>query len=191
MAKSLIKRTKELFSRGRSKGDDAKNDASKENEDSSPSSTAAAPQQIAATESPPTGADGDDVILAPVLIVGAGIVGLVLALALDKYCGLKVELYEQAQAFADDVGAGMGMYPNGLRVIRDISPDLLKQIQEAGFPYLLRRFEVRMHRQKLDVGGSDRRASLLFLTFNFLVVFLFIVSATTELKWPLPTRRSC
>ena len=43
---------------------------------------------------------------AEVVIVGAGIVGLVLALALHKHLGIKPELYEQAQAFHDDVGAG-------------------------------------------------------------------------------------
>lgn len=98
-----------------------------------------------ATDIPPmiTEASDDESTMPPVLIVGAGIVGLVLALALDKHCDHKVELYEQAPAFVDDIGAGMGMYPNGLRVIRDISPDLLHKIQQAGYPYLLRRFEVR------------------------------------------------
>jgi hypothetical protein len=80
---------------------------------------------------------------APVVIVGAGIVGLVLALALHKHVGIKAELYEKALAFHDDVGAGMGMYPNGLRVIRDIDPELLAKIQSAGYPYLMRRLEVR------------------------------------------------
>lgn len=83
----------------------------------------------------------------PVVIVGAGIVGLVLALALDKHCGIQAEVYEQAPAFHDDVGAGMGMYPNGLRVIRDISPKLLQQIQQAGCPYVIRRYEVRRVRE--------------------------------------------
>ena len=78
----------------------------------------------------------------PIIIIGAGIVGLALALALEKHCGLKVNLYEQATAFHDDVGAGMGCYPNGLRVIRDISSDLLGSIQDIGYPYLLRRYEV-------------------------------------------------
>jgi 2-polyprenyl-6-methoxyphenol hydroxylase-like FAD-dependent oxidoreductase len=78
-----------------------------------------------------------------IVIIGAGIVGLVLALALHKHCGIKVEIYEQARAFHDGVGAGIGMYPNGLRVIRDISPELLRQIQERGYPYLYRRWEVR------------------------------------------------
>ena len=82
---------------------------------------------------------------AEVAIAGAGIVGLVLALALKKELGIKAELYEQADAFHDDVGAGMGMYPNGLRVIRDISPKLLEQIQDAGYPYLFRRYEVRRY----------------------------------------------
>jgi salicylate hydroxylase len=80
---------------------------------------------------------------ARIVIVGAGIVGLVLALAIKKNINITPELYEQAPAFHDDVGAGMGMYPNGLRVIRDISPSLLKAIRNAGHPYLYRRWEVR------------------------------------------------
>jgi hypothetical protein len=78
-----------------------------------------------------------------VVIVGAGIVGLVLALSLHTHAGITPKVYEQAPSFHDDVGAGMGMYPNGLRVIRDISPDLLKDVQDAGYPYLYRRWEVR------------------------------------------------
>jgi len=87
---------------------------------------------------------GDSVFeeVEPIIIIGAGIVGLALALALEKHCGIKVNLYEQAAAFHDDVGAGMGCYPNGLRVIRDISSDLLGAIQDIGYPYLLRRYEV-------------------------------------------------
>ena len=86
----------------------------------------------------------DDVVeeVEPILIIGAGIVGLALALALERHCDIKVNLYEQATAFHDDVGAGMGCYPNGLRVLRDISPDLLGEIQDIGYPYLLRRYEV-------------------------------------------------
>jgi hypothetical protein len=37
----------------------------------------------------------------------------------------------------------MVLYPNGLRVLRDISPTLLQQIQEAGIPYRWRRWMVR------------------------------------------------
>ena len=70
--------------------------------------------------------------------------GLVLALALKKYCHILVDIYEQADAFHDDVGAGMGMYPNGLRVIRDISPNLLMEIRNAGYEYQFRRWMVRM-----------------------------------------------
>ncbi len=122
MVKSLIKRTKGLFSR-REKNDDEQ--VKEENE----------------KKSVPVSLGDKDV--SQITIVGAGIVGLVLALAIDKHCGIKVDLFEQASAFHDDVGAGMGMYPNGLRVIRDISPQLLKHIQEAGYAYLLRRYEVR------------------------------------------------
>jgi 2-polyprenyl-6-methoxyphenol hydroxylase-like FAD-dependent oxidoreductase len=79
---------------------------------------------------------------ATILIAGAGIVGLVLALALKKQIGVKAEIYEQARAFQDGIGNGIGMYPNGLRVIRAISPELLTKIQQAGYPYLCRRWEV-------------------------------------------------
>ena len=78
---------------------------------------------------------------ATVVIAGAGIVGLVLALCLKKHVGITAELYERAPAFHDDVGAGMGMYANGFRVIRDIDPQLLQAIKEQGQPYKYRRWE--------------------------------------------------
>lgn len=75
-----------------------------------------------------------------ICIVGGGIVGLVLALALHKI-GVSASVYEREPAFHDDVGAGQGMYSNGLRVIRDISPELLERIRTSGFPYIYRRWE--------------------------------------------------
>lgn len=97
------------------------------------------------TSSPTSVATTLEDVKAPteIVIVGAGIVGLVLALALNKHLGIQAEVYEQAQAFHDDVGAGMGMYPNGLRVIRDVDPELLDQIKSVGHPYVYRRWEVR------------------------------------------------
>jgi ribulose 1,5-bisphosphate synthetase/thiazole synthase len=111
----------------------------------------------AATQEGSTVKDGQSDNIEPIIIVGAGIVGLVLALALEKHCGIKVDVYEQAVAFQDDVGAGMGCYPNGLRVIEDISPDLLADIQDIGYPYLLRRYEVC----SLIWGDSSKRYELL------------------------------
>lgn len=78
---------------------------------------------------------------ATIAIAGAGIVGLVLALALEKEISVKAELYEQASGFAEDVGAGMGMYPNGLKVLRDIDPKLFADVERLGHPYLYRRWE--------------------------------------------------
>jgi len=71
---------------------------------------------------------------------GGGIVGLVFAMAVKKHCNLNVEIYEKAHQFYDDVGAALGMYPNGLRVLRDISPELLDSIHRAGHPYVYRRW---------------------------------------------------
>ena len=75
-----------------------------------------------------------------IVIVGAGIVGLTTALALHKHTGLKPVLYEQADSFQAGVGAAIGMYPNGLRVLRDIDPNLVTAIREAGYPYEYRRW---------------------------------------------------
>jgi len=80
---------------------------------------------------------------ATVIIAGAGIGGLVLALALKKHCGLaasEIEVYEQAPGFGDNVGGAMGLYANGLRVVRDISPELLASIRAAGYDYIFRRW---------------------------------------------------
>ena len=88
--------------------------------------------------------DMDMELPAPVLIAGAGIGGLVMALALKKHCGLRgedIEVYESARAFRNDAGGAMGLYANGLRVLRDISPDLLKAVRESGYDYVYRRWQ--------------------------------------------------
>ena len=135
---------KSLFSRKKKKGE------------SSPK--AAASVTTTATVTPVNPAEPEEP--AEIVIVGAGIVGLVLALALDKHCGIKVELYEKAKAFHDDVGAGMGMYPNGLRVIRDISPELLQQIRQSGHPYLFRRWAVRKNTHEFNYLQQSYISSL-------------------------------
>ncbi len=78
---------------------------------------------------------------ATIVISGAGIVGLVLALGLKKHIGITAEIYEKAHAFHDDVGAALGMYPNGLRVLRDIDESLMYAVKDQGYPYLFRRWE--------------------------------------------------
>lgn len=78
---------------------------------------------------------------ATIVISGAGIVGLVLALALKKHIGVTAEIYEKAYEFHDDVGAALGMYPNGLRVLRDIDVSIMRAVKEQGFPYIFRRWE--------------------------------------------------
>jgi 2-polyprenyl-6-methoxyphenol hydroxylase-like FAD-dependent oxidoreductase len=78
---------------------------------------------------------------ATIVITGGGIVGLTLALALKKHVGLTAHVYESSDTFGTEVGAGMGMYPNGLRVLRDIDPDLVRQVQEEGHAYQYRRWE--------------------------------------------------
>ena len=79
--------------------------------------------------------------LAQIGICGGGIVGLSLAIGLKTHLNLTPEIYEAANGFADDVGAGMGIYPNGLRVLQDISPTLFDAVRKAGHPYLYRRWE--------------------------------------------------
>jgi len=76
-----------------------------------------------------------------VVIAGDGIVGLVLALALKKHCGIVSEIYEKADQFYEDVGAALGCYSNGLHVLRDIDPELLARVQDEGWSYDYRRWE--------------------------------------------------
>ena len=58
------------------------------------------------------GPDADDSSTSPnssdIAICGAGIVGLVTALALNKHAGIQPVLYEQAPAFHAGVGAAVG-----------------------------------------------------------------------------------
>lgn len=85
----------------------------------------------------------EDEAPATVVIAGAGIGGLCLALALNKHCGIpaaEIEVFEQARAFTDDAGGAIGLYANGLRVLRDISPELLASIRTAGYDYIYRRW---------------------------------------------------
>jgi len=98
-------------------------------------------QNDVTSRTPATSAAGAAKAPAPIMIAGGGIVGLVMALAIEKHTGLQAEIYEQAHGYDDEVGAGMGMYANGLRVIRDISPDLLEELQANGYPYQYRRWE--------------------------------------------------
>jgi salicylate hydroxylase len=104
----------------------------------------------------------EDPATSSVVIVGAGIVGLTLALALNRHAGLKPALYEAASTFVDDVGAGMGMYPNGLRVLRDVDPDLVQRLRQQGQPHGTRRWErsdgsvvMEAHEDVLAPGEPD------------------------------------
>ena len=93
------------------------------------------------------------------LILGGGIVGLTLASALCTHCQLtttttknqqqeqqerstptspQLRIYEAANEFVPDVGAGMGMYPNGCRVLHDIDTALLQNVRAQGHDYQVR-----------------------------------------------------
>ena len=78
---------------------------------------------------------------ATVVIAGGGVVGLVLALLLKKQLNITAEVYEKAPFLANEDGAGLGLHPNGLRVLRDISPELLQGVRGAGAAYQTRKWE--------------------------------------------------
>ena len=42
----------------------------------------------------------------------------------------------------DHVGGAIGLYPNGLRVLRGISPRLLEQVRAQGYSFVYRRWMV-------------------------------------------------
>ena len=64
----------------------------------------------------------------PILIAGAGIAGLTTALALAKR-GLASRIVERANVL-EEVGAGLQLSPNALRVMSDLG--LLEPLQVAG-----------------------------------------------------------
>ncbi|KAJ3196721.1 hypothetical protein HK101_007953 [Irineochytrium annulatum] len=89
-----------------------------------------------------------------IAISGGGVAGLVLALGLKRHMGLTPTVYEQAPSFDDNVGGAMGMYANGLRIIRDISPELLKSIRSVARPYNKRRW---MRHDGTEVAVAEER----------------------------------
>jgi len=87
----------------------------------------------------------------PLVIVGGGIGGLVLALCLDqtynhtttKTTKLPIHVYESTSAYTANAGGAIGLYANGLRVLRnlnDSAPTLLEKVREAGCEYKYRRW---------------------------------------------------
>ena len=90
----------------------------------------------------------------PLVIVGGGIGGLVLALCLDQQYNqnsknssskprLPIHVYESTSAYTANAGGAIGLYPNGLRVLQnlnDTAPKLLSQVREAGCDYIYRRW---------------------------------------------------
>ena len=64
-----------------------------------------------------------------IAIVGAGIAGLTAAATLRRI-GLKVDIYEQAPAFAW-IGAGLQLNPNAMKVMRGLG--LEAHIRSVGF----------------------------------------------------------
>lgn len=75
------------------------------------------------------------------VIIGGGIGGLVLALALKVRTPLHPVIYEQATSFDDNAGGAIGLYPNGLRVLRDIDQGLFENVTSNGLDYVYRRWK--------------------------------------------------
>ncbi|KAJ1556953.1 hypothetical protein HK405_001289, partial [Cladochytrium tenue] len=100
---------------------------------------------------------GDDAGGCTVAIAGGGIAGLLLALALKRLLGLDPVVFEKASGYADEVGGAIGLYPNGLRVLRDVSPDLFEIVRCDGCAFGVRRF-MRHDGSDFAVGDEARLA---------------------------------
>lgn len=76
------------------------------------------------------------------VIIGGGLVGMTLAIGLKRLFNSTIDLqvFDQAPSFAEGVGGAVGMYPNGLAVLRDIDPVLLRAVRKQGVPYRERRW---------------------------------------------------
>ena len=64
-----------------------------------------------------------------VAVIGAGLGGLTAAIALTRIAGVQVTVFEQARHLAE-VGAGVGVAPNGQRVLDRLG--LLDEVKLAG-----------------------------------------------------------
>ncbi|RCJ19450.1 FAD-binding monooxygenase [Nostoc minutum NIES-26] len=69
-------------------------------------------------------------LIEKVAIIGAGLGGLAVAVALRKL-GYDVQVYEKAQDFRP-VGGGLGLMPNGLNCLNAIEPEIVKNIRNSG-----------------------------------------------------------
>jgi len=63
-------------------------------------------------------------------IIGGGIGGLTTAIALRKI-GFEVDVYERATELKE-VGSGMSLWPNAVRSLNEIDPDILSRLQNHG-----------------------------------------------------------
>ena len=63
----------------------------------------------------------------PIAIVGGGIAGLTLALALEAQ-GVRYILFESQSSLAPDRGASVGLQPNGLRILDQLG--LIDKIEQ-------------------------------------------------------------
>jgi len=105
----------------------------------------------------------------PLVIVGGGIGGLVLALCLDQIYNhpttseeqsssndkvesnqkLEIHIYESTKSYTSNAGGAIGLYPNGLRILKHISPKLLTNVRNGGCTYIYRRW---MRHDGMEVG---------------------------------------
>lgn len=69
-------------------------------------------------------------LIKKVAIIGAGLGGLAVAIALRKL-GYDVQVYEKAQDFRP-VGGGLGLLPNGLNFLNAIAPGIVETIKSSG-----------------------------------------------------------
>jgi salicylate hydroxylase len=65
-----------------------------------------------------------------VAIIGAGLGGLAAAIALRQQ-GIDAQVYEKARELKP-VGAGLSLFPNGLRTLQAIAPGIVERLKELG-----------------------------------------------------------
>jgi len=127
------------------------------------------------TNNSSTTADNNKIEYHPLVIVGGGIGGLVLALCLDQIYNhptttseeqsttttstttttpavrqkLEIHIYESTKSYTSNAGGAIGLYPNGLRILKQLSPKLLTNVRVGGCTYIYRRW---MRHDGMEVG---------------------------------------
>lgn len=94
-----------------------------------------------------------------ILVVGAGVAGLAVAIALKKHEGVDVQIYERATQL-QEIGASIALGPNGMRTLEKLGvlealDDEVAFRKSSGYPIIYRYVGHRQGESRLKLNHSQ------------------------------------